>query len=53
MNSSIVNNVMASATKLEVGALVHNAQDGCLEFLGHPQLATSTKPTMPVQKESQ
>jgi hypothetical protein len=45
INSSIMNNVMASATEAEVGALFHNAQDGCtfrqcLEFLGHPQPAT-------------
>ena len=43
--SSILNNVMASATEAEVGALFHNAQDACalrntLEFLGHPQPAT-------------
>jgi len=43
--SSIMNNVMASATEAEVGALFHNAQDACplrttLEFLGHPQPAT-------------
>ena len=40
-----MNNVMASATEAEVGALFHNAQDACplrttLEFLGHPQPAT-------------
>jgi len=29
INSSIMNNVMASATEAEVGALFHNAQDGC------------------------
>ena len=45
INSSIMNNVMASATEAEVGALFHNAQDGCtfrqcLEFLGHLQPAT-------------
>jgi hypothetical protein len=43
--STIMGNVMASATEAEVGALFHNAQDGCmlrntLEFLGHPQPAT-------------
>ena len=43
--STILNNVMASATEAEVGALFHNAQDACmlrnaLEFLGHPQPAT-------------
>ena len=43
--SAILNNVMASATEAEVGALFHNAQDACmlrnaLEFLGHPQPAT-------------
>lgn len=43
--SSILNNVMASATEAEVGALFHNAQDACslrttLDFLGHPQPAT-------------
>jgi len=45
INSSIMNNVMASATEAEVGALFHNAQDRCtfrqcLLFLGHPQPAT-------------
>ena len=45
INSSIMNNVMASATEAEVGALFYNAQDGCtfwqcLDFLGHPQPAT-------------
>jgi len=45
INSSIMNNVMASATEAEVGALFQNAQDGCtfrqcLLFLGHPQPAT-------------
>lgn len=43
--SSILGNVMASATEAEVGALFHNAQDACmirntLEFLGHKQPAT-------------
>ena len=43
--SSILGNVMASATEAEVGALFHNAQDACmirntLEFLGHQQPAT-------------
>ena len=43
--STILNNVVASATEAEVGALFHNAQDACmlrnaLEFLGHPQPAT-------------
>jgi len=43
--STILNNVMASATEAEVGALFHSAQDACvlrttLEFLGHPQPAT-------------
>lgn len=43
--SKIMNNVMASATEAEVGALFHNAQDACmlrtaLDFLGHPQPAT-------------
>ena len=43
--SKIMNNVMASATEAEVGALFHNCQDACmlrntLEFLGHPQPAT-------------
>ena len=43
--SSIMGNVMASATEAEVGALFHNAQDACmirntLEFLGHKQPAT-------------
>ena len=43
--STIMNNVLASATEAEVGALFHNAQDACtlrttLEFLGHPQPAT-------------
>jgi len=43
--STILNNVMASATEAEVGALFHNAQDACslrntLIFLGHPQPAT-------------
>ena len=42
---TILQNVMASATEAEVGALFHNAQDACplrhtLEFLGHPQPAT-------------
>jgi len=45
ISSSIMNNVMASATEAEVGALFHNAQNGCtfrqcLLFLGHPQPAT-------------
>jgi len=45
INSSIMSNVMASATKAEVGALFHNAQDRCtfrqcLAFLDHPQPAT-------------
>ena len=43
--STIMGNVMSSATEAEVGALFHNAQDACsirttLEFLGHPQPAT-------------
>ena len=43
--STILSNVMASATEAEVGALFHNAQDACqlrntLEYLGHPQPAT-------------
>ena len=43
--STILNNVMASATEAEVGALFHNAQDACmlrntLEFLGHSHPAT-------------
>ena len=43
--SKIMNNVLASATEAEVGALFHNAQDRCmirnaLQFLGHPQPAT-------------
>jgi len=45
INSSIMNNVMASATEAELGALFHDAQDGCtfqqcLLFLGHRQPAT-------------
>ena len=45
INCSIMGNVMASATEAEVGALFHNAQDGCtfrqcLDFLGHVQPAT-------------
>ena len=45
INSSIVINMMASATKAKVGALFQNGQDGstfpkCLEFLDHPQPAT-------------
>jgi hypothetical protein len=44
----ILQNVMSSATEAEVGALFHNAQDGCmirntLEFLGHPQPPTPIK----------
>ena len=43
--STIMGNVMSSATEAEVGALFHNAQDACtlrntLEFLGHPQPPT-------------
>lgn len=49
--SSILNNVMASATEAEVGALFHNAQDACmlrntLEFIGHPQ------PPTPIQTDN-
>ena len=49
--SSILNNVMASATEAEVGALFYNAQDACalrhaLEFLGHPQ------PPTPIQTDN-
>ena len=49
--STIMNNVMSSATEAEVGALFHNAQDACslrtaLEFLGHPQ------PPTPIQTDN-
>ena len=49
--STILQNVMASATEAEVGALFHNAQDACtlrntLEFLGHPQ------PPTPIQTDN-
>ena len=50
--STIMNNVMSSATEAEVGALFHNAQDACslrtaLEFLGHPNRPPPSKLTMP------
>lgn len=50
--SSILHNVMSSATEAEVGALFHNAKDACslrntLTFLGHPQPAT------PIQTDNQ
>jgi hypothetical protein len=43
--SSILQQVLASATEAEVGGLFYNAQEACplrltLEFLGHPQPAT-------------
>ena len=43
--SSIMRNVLASATEAEVGALFHNCQDACmlrttLDEMGHPQPAT-------------
>ena len=49
--STIMGNVMSSATEAEVGALFHNAQDACtlrtaLEFLGHPQ------PPTPIQTDN-
>lgn len=49
--SSILSNVMASATEAEVGALFHNAQDACqfrntLDFLGH------TQPPTPIQTDN-
>ena len=49
--STILSNVMASATEAEVGALFHNAQDACqlrtaLQFLGHPQ------PPTPIQTDN-
>ena len=49
--SEIMNNVMASATEAEVGALFHNAQDACmlrlaLKFLDHPQ------PPTPIQTDN-
>ena len=45
ITSSIMRNVLASATEAEVGALFHNCQDACmlrttLDELGHPQPAT-------------
>ncbi len=49
--STILQNVMASATEAEVGALFHNAQDACmlrntLEFLGYKQ------PPTPIQTDN-
>ena len=45
ITSTIMRNVLASATKAEVGALFHNCQDACmlrtaLDEMGHPQPAT-------------
>jgi Reverse transcriptase (RNA-dependent DNA polymerase) len=45
IHSSIMKNVLSSATEAEVGALYHNAHDACtlrqaLKDMGHPQPAT-------------
>jgi hypothetical protein len=45
ITSSIMRNVLASATEAEVGALFNNCQDACmlhttLDKMGHPQPAT-------------
>jgi len=45
VNSSIIQPVLSSAAEAELGALFHNAKDGCmlrttLEDMGHPQPAT-------------
>jgi len=45
VNSSIIQPVLSSAAEAELGALFHNAKDGCMlrttmEDMGHPQPAT-------------